>query len=248
MKILALEFSSPQRSVAVLREPEMEASEVVEARPGAMRALSMVAESLRLAKLEREEIDCVVVGVGPGSYTGIRAAIALAQGWQLSRGVRLLGISSAECLAAVAVSENMTGRVSCVIDAQRDEFYLVSYELFNVRASNEPPDNPDLSAPAGEAVHQKHSSSGTFSGGWREIEPLHLTSLAEVQERVRAGQVLIGPEVSRWFATAQTVFPRASTLAKLAGQRKDDVAGEKLEPIYLRATNFVKAQPPRLLF
>ncbi len=43
------------------------------------------------------------------------------------------------------------------------------------------------------------------------------------------------------------VFPRAATLGQLAAGRADFVSGEKLEPIYLRETKFVKAPPPRVL-
>ena len=56
-------------------------------------------------------------------------AIALAQGWQLARPVKLLGISTAECLAAQAQAEGIFGRVQVVIDAQRGEFYLAGYDL-----------------------------------------------------------------------------------------------------------------------
>jgi tRNA threonylcarbamoyl adenosine modification protein YeaZ len=80
--------------------------------------------------LEREDIECLAIGVGPGSYTGIRAAISIAQGWQLVReDVRLLGLSSVECLASQAQAEALHGRVNFVIDAQRNEFYLATYEL-----------------------------------------------------------------------------------------------------------------------
>jgi tRNA A37 threonylcarbamoyladenosine modification protein TsaB len=80
--------------------------------------------------------------------------------------------------------------------------------------------------------------------GWREIEPLRILTLAEVQARADAGEILIGPEVTHWFPNGRTFFPRAATLVKLAAGRNDFVAGEKLEPVYLRETNFVKA-PPR---
>src|SRR5215510_4183983 len=75
MKILALEFSSPQRSVAAVDSREGIAHEVVASGPGATRWDEMVEEVLRGAKLAREQIECVAVGIGPGSYTGIRAAI-----------------------------------------------------------------------------------------------------------------------------------------------------------------------------
>jgi len=48
--------------------------------------LRLVERALAEAKVERGQIECVAVGLGPGSYTGIRGAIALAQGWQLARG------------------------------------------------------------------------------------------------------------------------------------------------------------------
>jgi len=213
MTILALEFSSPQRSVAVLRTGDGQvAAEAVEAGGRNTAAFGMIEKVLAEAKIERGEIEVIAVGLGPGSYTGIRAAIALAQGWQLARGVKLLGVSSVECLAAQAQTEKIFGRVNVVIDAQRNEFYLAVYEI--------------------------------SADGWREIEPLKILSLAEVQSRADAKEALASPEVTKWFPNSRIIFPRAATVAKLAASRNDFVAGEKLEPVYLRETNFVKA-PPR---
>jgi hypothetical protein len=53
--------------------------------------------------------------------------------------------------------------------------------------------------------------------------------------------------VTNWFPEGRLVFPRATMLGQLASGRSDFVAGEKLEPIYLRETKFVKAPPPRKL-
>jgi tRNA threonylcarbamoyladenosine biosynthesis protein TsaB len=215
MKILALEFSSPERSVAVVQppiegRPQVEA-EVVETGTTATRPLGMIEEALREAKLEREQIEVLAVGLGPGSYTGIRTAIALAQGWQLARGVKLLGISSAECIAAEAQAEGIFGQVAVVIDAQRGEFYLSLYEL----------------GPADR----------------REVEALKLASGAEVQARLEAGMQLIGPEVTVSFPHGRQVLPLAGMLGRLAADRNNFVAGETLEPIYMRQTTFVKASP-----
>src|SRR5580765_7642553 len=113
MKILALEFSSPQRSVAVA-EAHVSCEAIETGAPG-INTLGMIENVLLEAKLEREQIECLVVGLGPGSYTGIRTAIALAQGWQLARDVKLLGISSAQCVAAQAQAEGFTGSASVVI-------------------------------------------------------------------------------------------------------------------------------------
>ncbi|HWW00230.1 MAG TPA: tRNA (adenosine(37)-N6)-threonylcarbamoyltransferase complex dimerization subunit type 1 TsaB [Candidatus Acidoferrum sp.] len=219
MKILALEFSSPQRSVAVVRgraeAAPPESSEVVESGGRATRAFGLIEEALRQAQLEREQIECLAVGLGPGSYTGIRAAIAVAQGWQLAREVKILGLASAVAVAAQAQAEGLSGRVAVVIDAQRGEFYLAGYEL--------------------------------SAAGWRERQALRLASLAEVRSEAQAGSLIIGPEVTNWFPDARVIFPRASMLGRLALRRTDFVAGEEVEPIYLRTTAFVKAPPPRIL-
>ncbi|MGH7991633.1 MAG: tRNA (adenosine(37)-N6)-threonylcarbamoyltransferase complex dimerization subunit type 1 TsaB, partial [Limisphaerales bacterium] len=129
MTILALEFSSEQRSVAIARDKIILAKAVESGGGRNTNAFGMIEKVLAEAKIEREEIEVVAVGIGPGSYTGIRAAISIAQGWQLARGIKLIGVSSAECLAAQAQAEKIFGRVNGVIDAQRDEFYLAVFEI-----------------------------------------------------------------------------------------------------------------------
>jgi tRNA threonylcarbamoyl adenosine modification protein YeaZ len=219
MKILALEFSSPQRSVAVLnadaRGRVLATGEVVEATTGnPTKPFSMIEAALKATGMEREQIECLAVGLGPGSYNGIRAAIAMAQGWQLAAGVKLLGVSSAECVAAQVLADGAPGKFSVVIDAQREEFYVADYEVN-----------------AGKLNH---------------LSPLGLVAREDVCRREQAGNLLIGPEVARRFPSGRVVFPRAEMLGKLASTRNDFVSGDKLEPIYLRQTSFVKAPPPRV--
>ena len=222
MKILALESSSPQRSVAVIDESPgakwKVQSEVIETAARGANAIELIDAALRQAQVEREQIEIIAVGLGPGSYNGIRMAIAIAQGWQLAgegRGIKLLGLSSAECVAAVASEAGIEGSVAVIIDAQRGEVYTAGYEL--------------------------------ASEDWREVKPLRLSSLEPLKECAARGRHLIGPEVTKWFPTGRVIFPRAATLGRLALGRRDFVLGEKLEPIYLREANFVKAPQPRIL-
>ena len=127
MKILAFEFSSDQRSVAVVSTKVLSVASETGTR--SVKALVLVEAALREANTAREEIDCLAVGLGPGSYMGIRIAIALAQGWQLARETHTLGVSSVDCLAARAWEEGVRGRVHAAIDAQRNEVYLAAYDL-----------------------------------------------------------------------------------------------------------------------
>jgi tRNA threonylcarbamoyladenosine biosynthesis protein TsaB len=214
MTILALEFSSSQRSVALARGGRVLA-EASEAGGRETHAFGMIERVLAAANIGHAEIGCLAVGLGPGSYTGIRVALAIAQGWQLATGVKLLGLGSAECLAAQAQAEKIFGRVNVVIDAQRGEFYLATFEI------------------SADAL--------------KEIAPLKIVSVAEIESRAAAGEILIGPEATSRFPSGKDLFPQAAMLATRAAQRTDFVAGEKLEPIYLRETNFVKAPPTRTM-
>jgi tRNA threonylcarbamoyl adenosine modification protein YeaZ len=128
MPTLALEFSSSRRSVAVLA-PSGEAVAMNTDREKSTRAFALIEEALRSARVDRSEIQCIAVGLGPGSYTGIRVAISIAQGWQLARNVQLLGVSSADVLAESARGHGLKGRGTCVIDAQRKEFYVATCDL-----------------------------------------------------------------------------------------------------------------------
>jgi tRNA threonylcarbamoyl adenosine modification protein YeaZ len=75
--------------------------------------------------------------------------------------------------------------------------------------------------------------------------PLRLATRAEIETSAREGDVLAGPEVTRWFPEGRLAFPRAAVIARMAASRSDIVSGEFLEPIYLRETTFVKSPPPR---
>lgn len=127
--ILALEFSSNRRSVALSCHGDVLAEAVQHTDSRATNAFGLVETVLAKAKIAREEINVLATGLGPGSYTGIRVAIAIAQGWQLARRVKLMGVSSAECMAAQVQAEQLYGRVNVVIDAQRGEFYLATWEI-----------------------------------------------------------------------------------------------------------------------
>ncbi|HET7623869.1 MAG TPA: hypothetical protein VFM25_01300, partial [Verrucomicrobiae bacterium] len=107
------------------------------------------------------------------------------------------------------------GRVNVIVDAQRQEFYLASYEI---RMEN-----------------------------CREIAPLRIAAMPEIRELESAGEMLIGPEVTRWFPNGKNIFPRAAMLGRIAAEKSNFVRGDELEPIYLREAKFVKAPPPRIV-
>jgi tRNA threonylcarbamoyl adenosine modification protein YeaZ len=130
MKILALEFSSRQRSVAVAdAKPFRVLGGATETNARGTNGMVLVDRALAEARVTPGEIEVVAVGLGPGSYAGIRSSIAIGQGWQLAREVRLLGIDSVELIAAGAQQRGIFGEVTIVIDAQRHEFYAARFNI-----------------------------------------------------------------------------------------------------------------------
>lgn len=126
--ILALEFSAAERSVALARDGRVLA-EARETGPRGTNAFGLISRVLAEAGARREDLDTLAVGLGPGSYTGIRVAVSVAQGWQLARPVRLLGVDAVTTLTTQAQASGIFGRVNVLIDAQRGEFYHAIWEL-----------------------------------------------------------------------------------------------------------------------
>jgi tRNA threonylcarbamoyladenosine biosynthesis protein TsaB len=115
MKILALELSSGQGSIAWLedgRDPFMQNF------PNNRKHSGLFFENLQLCSREFGAPDAIVVGLGPGSYAGVRIAIATALGLRSASATRLIGITSVCGMETAA-------REYCVIgDARRASFFF----------------------------------------------------------------------------------------------------------------------------
>jgi tRNA threonylcarbamoyladenosine biosynthesis protein TsaB len=139
MKILALEFSSDERSVAVTSDSGATLAFVSERDFRGVTSMALLDRAIASAATSRSEIAVIAVGLGPGSYTGIRSAIAIAKGWQLGREVKIAGISTMLCLAEEARLQGIRGEVSIIVDAQRTELYLARYEITETAANEMEP-------------------------------------------------------------------------------------------------------------
>ncbi len=114
--------------LAALGEPlEARDDPPVGERPGhATRLLPLAADLLARAGIGWGELERIAVGVGPGTFTGLRVGLATAHGLAQSRGVPLVGVSSLRALALGAASGER--RVLAAIDARRGEIFLAGYQ------------------------------------------------------------------------------------------------------------------------
>jgi tRNA threonylcarbamoyladenosine biosynthesis protein TsaB len=101
------------------------------AHPGhATRLLEMAHELLAGAGIVWSAVDRIAVGVGPGTFTGLRVGVATARGLAQSLSAEVVGVSSTRALAAVALgTEPAHAAVLAVIDARRGEVFAAAYEI-----------------------------------------------------------------------------------------------------------------------
>lgn len=120
MRILAIEGALARCSVALLADGVVLAARQADAARGHPALLPrFAAEVLAEAGMAATDLNAVAVGVGPGGFTGLRAAIALAEGLALAVGCPLIGVTTGEALAA-AQPEAAAGRaIWAAIDNRR---------------------------------------------------------------------------------------------------------------------------------
>ena len=123
MNLLAFETSSRLGSVALETPGGVIVRELGIPREQTERLLSTTDELLAAAEIDLESLDAIAFGRGPGSFTGLRVSVAVAQGLAAASGVPLLPVSSLLCLAERAWLEAPFERALVCVDAHMGEVY-----------------------------------------------------------------------------------------------------------------------------
>lgn len=124
MKALAFDTSTDACSVALLCDGRVVEDHRVERQAHARLLLAMIDGLLSDAGLGPEDLDAVVHGRGPGSFTGVRIAAAAAQGLAFAAGAGTLGISTLAAIAQGCLREHGDAHVCSVVDARMGELYV----------------------------------------------------------------------------------------------------------------------------
>ena len=145
MIVLGIDTATAATAVALRLSDGSSSEERDDPAPGrhpghATRLLEMAGALIAGAGISWREIDRIAVGVGPGTFTGLRVGVASARGLAQSLSSELVGVSSLQALAAVALAPSgapgaglrapatpPAGGVLAVIDARRGEAFAAAY-------------------------------------------------------------------------------------------------------------------------
>ena len=146
MKLLSLETASEHCSVALQLDGQVQQRLQHNARKHAEHLLPMIHQLLEAQQLELRQLDGLVVDIGPGSFTGIRTGISMAQGFALALELPLYPVVSLAALARDALAAGAPAPVLVVQDARMGECYWALADghgkLLSAPALHRPEDLP----------------------------------------------------------------------------------------------------------
>jgi len=132
MKLLAIDTSTEQLSVAVQHGQQVWAQAQAGGAQASATLIPVVQTLLAQAQLRLHELDALVVGHGPGAFTGLRTACSVAQGLALGAGLRVLPINTLQAVAEDArtrlTPEAPALTVLAMLDARMDEVYSAVFD------------------------------------------------------------------------------------------------------------------------
>jgi tRNA threonylcarbamoyladenosine biosynthesis protein TsaB len=220
MIVLGLDTATNATSVAL----RLDDGSVTEARddppagahPGhATRLLAMADHLLADAGAGLAEVGRIAVGVGPGTFTGLRVGVATARGLAQSSGAELVAVSSLRALGAPAIEAGGESAVLAVIDARRSEIFAAAY-----------------ASDGGELASGRALRPGAIAA---LLEEAGLTSAAAVgdgalryRSELEAAGLAVAPE------TSPLHLLRAAAICALAPSPTSSATSEPVLPDYLR--------------
>ena len=130
--VLGLDTGTPTASLALVSEGKIAGRASHPATSHGASLPAAVESLLREGGLEFRDLGAVAVGLGPGSYTGLRIGLSYAKGLSMASGCALVGVPSfdAAALAVLELGSAGVGMLICpVVDARRGQVYAALYRV-----------------------------------------------------------------------------------------------------------------------
>ena len=218
MNLLALDTCTENCSAAILFNDAMHTVHEITQRGHSERILSMLDEVLAKAGCQLKNIDCLVFGRGPGSFTGVRVGVAVAQGVAFAHALPVIPVSTLAAVAQAAYLQHGVTHISVAMDARMNEVYHADFIIQDglaVAVSEEQVLAPELvKLPDNEA---SWFAAGT---GWAVYESQISPAIKE-----------------RLSGIDSTLLPSADAMLLLAKQQYEQglqISAEQALPVYLR--------------
>ncbi len=128
-RLLAFDTSTSQLSVAVTARGQLWGHTGEGGAQASASLIPVIQSLLAEAGLALADLDAIAFGRGPGSFTGLRTACAVAQGLGFGAGVRLLPVDTLLAVAEDARQRHGVTRVVAVLDARMNEVYWAAHDL-----------------------------------------------------------------------------------------------------------------------
>lgn len=230
MRILAIDTATEACSVALSDNGSTHAHFELCPREHTQRILPMVQDILTAGGLSLEQLDVLAFGRGPGSFTGVRIGIGIAQGLALGANLPLTGVSTLATMAQGAWRKTGATRVLAAIDARMGEVYWAEYQRDEQGVwhgeETEAVLKPEV---VSERLRQLQGSWVTVGTGWPAWPEMASGSGLTLSD----GEVLL-PAAEDMLPLAQQQFSAGNV-----------VAVEHAEPVYLRNEVAWKKLPGR---
>lgn len=127
MKLLAIDASTSSASIAILNDKQLISRTILEQRTQAQIMLPTIQDLCLEAQLDLKQLDGIVFGCGPGSFTGLRIACSIAKGLAYAYDLKLYPVSSLRSIAWKVHLIHPKLSIVAILDARMSEVYWSYY-------------------------------------------------------------------------------------------------------------------------
>lgn len=229
-KVLALDTSTEQCSVALQVGSKLVSRAAVTPREHSQRILGFVQEVLDEQGVKLEQLDAIVVGHGPGSFTGVRIGVSVAQGLAFSHQLPVIPVSTLTALAQQAIRLYDATQVVSAIDARMQEIYVAPFQQV-----------AGFATPLQQAQMAPLAAISAQSW-WAQLDATQKVYGAGTGWQAYAEQLNALNDV---HVLDEVTLPLAQDMLTWALQHGQQLTAEQLEPLYVRNEVAWKKLPGR---
>lgn len=217
MNLLALDTSTESCSAAISINGVLYQQQQMTQRGHSTLILGMLDQLFKQADASIADIDALAFGRGPGSFTGVRIGVGVAQGIAFARELPVIPVSTLAAVAQAAYEHTQQQNIAVAMDARMDEIYAASFQVQDgivVLLGEEKVCPAEQFLPANTEMWL---GAGT---GWQVY-----------------ADTLQGNFSAQLVGQQPDIYPQAAIILKLAEQlyaRGEYVSADKALPVYLR--------------